>query len=64
MPLAYEGRDEKALQSRRRSDQRARPQGAKAKAPLGSKTASSSAPILDAEVARLTRELSEALERR
>ena len=63
MPPAYRGSDETALQSRRRSIQSATPQGAKAKAPrCVQNCASSSAPVQDAEVARLTSELNEAVE--
>ena len=62
-PLAYGGRDEKALQSRRQASKARGREALKTKRRDAPKTASSSAPIQDAEVARLTRELNEALER-
>jgi hypothetical protein len=63
MPQAYRGSDEAALQGRRHSIQSARPRGLKTRRRDAPKTASLSAPIQDAEVARLTRELNEASER-
>ena len=65
MPSAHGGRDEEALQSRRRTDQRATSQGAKAEEPQCAEDRSTFQIVSTAdetEVARLTRELNEALE--
>ena len=62
MPLAYGERDEKALQSRRRTDQRPPSQDARAEAPQcaeGPSKLKLSPATEETEVARLTRELSE-----
>ena len=59
---AYGGRDEKALQSRRRIDQRATSQASEPKRGYAVGVASSSTPIQEGEIARLTRELNEARE--
>ena len=65
MPLSLRGRDEEALQSRRQSIQSARPRGAKDKAPRCAKCRTTFHFVPtgeETEVARLTRELNEALE--
>ena len=65
MSLSLGGRDEKALQSRRRTDQRATSQGVEAEAPRCADGCNTSPFVHDwrgADVARLTRELSEARE--
>ena len=66
MPLSLRGRDEEALQSRRRTDQRATSQDAGAEAPQCAESSSAfqvRPPAgKETEVARLTRELNEARE--
>jgi two-component system NtrC family sensor kinase len=62
MPPSLRGRDEKALQSRRRSDHGRRRKASKPKRRDAPKAASSSTLVQEAQVARLTRELREALE--
>jgi len=63
MPSAYGGRDEEALQSRCQASNARGREASTTKRRDASKTASLCSPIQDAEVARLTRELSDARER-
>ena len=66
MPLSLRRRDEEALQSRRRTikgRRRKTPKPKRRNAPKAAARSTSSTPRREAEVARLTRELSEALER-
>ena len=65
MTSAYRARDEEALQSRRRTDQRTTSKDARSETPQCAKGRSSSQILRrnDPKVARLARELNEALER-